>query len=130
MKNTLATTFAASLLVSSLAAPVMAEPMTTTEHLWFTDRQVSAFYTLDEANHQVVVTARPGPDARYDQDKPVARTATLLEDGGKFMTAMYGTGDNTQTTTLIVTRDGDQLEAFVSTFSPTAGPDNAITRLD
>ena len=63
-------------------------------------------------------------------DKPVARTATLLEDGGKFMTAMYGEGDNAPTATLIVTRDGDRLEAFVSTFTMDADTGQTVSRLD
>ncbi|HPQ93964.1 MAG: hypothetical protein KDI44_01615 [Thiothrix sp.] len=130
MKNTLVTTLAASLLMSAFSAPVLAGPVAATEKLWFSAPQVSAFYTLDEANHQVVVTARPGPGSKRGLDKPVARTATLLEDGGKFMTAMYGEGDNAPTATLIVTRDGDRLEAFVSTFTMDADTGQTVSRLD
>jgi hypothetical protein len=85
-----------------------AEPV---QRLWFADSHVSAFYAVDETDHQVLVVTEPGPQG----EGHATRTEKQLADGERFAISLDGYGRNALTATLAVTRSGKDIDVQITT---------------
>ncbi|MEZ5662604.1 MAG: hypothetical protein R3E94_03640 [Burkholderiaceae bacterium] len=81
------------------------------QHLWFADSQTSAFYAIDEVNHQLILLTEAGPQGRQ---APV-RTVRPLAQGERVSLSLDGTGLNALTATLNVERQARGTAVHVDT---------------
>ncbi|MEZ5646090.1 MAG: hypothetical protein R3E99_13155 [Burkholderiaceae bacterium] len=99
----------ATLFLSLVASSAHAvEPV---QHLWFADSQTTAFYAIDEVNHQLIVLTEAGPRG---SQAPV-RTVRPLVQGERVSLSLDGTGLNALTATLNVERQARGTAVHVDT---------------
>ena len=82
--------------------------------LWFTDRFVTVFYTVDEENYRAIITFAAAPEG---SEQPIQQIVQL-NDGQSYQVSAGGYGESKLTTTLILTRINDRLVADVTTDVP------------
>ncbi len=82
-----------------------------TQTLWFADRQVSAFYAIDNVDHRLIVVTEPGPQGVGQ----TIRTERSLADGDHVAIYQGGNGDSAVGATLNITRSGNDVNVQIST---------------
>lgn len=88
-----------------------AQAAEATEHLWFTDNQVSVYYAVDPVQHQLVLVTEPATGASGRS----TRTVQTLRDGERVAVAQAGQGRNALAAVLTATRTGPQVSVNVQT---------------
>lgn len=113
-KGFVRTTVAIATGLAGTIVPLWAHAAEASEHLWYADREVSAYYVLDAAAHQLVLLTEPAPGAPGTP----TRVVKPLRDGERIDVALSGQGAQALTTALTVRRDGPQLHVAVRTTLP------------
>jgi hypothetical protein len=89
---------------------VMDQPMTATT-LRFADRYISAFYTVDKDDYNIVIAYAAGSQ----EGEQLIRQTVQLKDGQSYRLSFGGYGGNEQASTISMTRTKDRILASVVT---------------
>lgn len=107
-------TVAIAATLTGTITPVLAHAGDAPEHLWFADREVSAYYAVDAQAHQLVLVTEPAPGA----PGTATRVVKPLRDGERIDITLTGQGSQALTTALTVRREGAQMHVAVYTTPP------------